>query len=124
MKLFTKIFLCTVTVVTVALSVMGYIVISDSFDNAVNRETERGLEEYQLLKFLLRTGMLSYSENHNLNDETIAEVAIQTAQTAPVGIQIAILDDEGNSIYSTFPAIFHTLAGTPCVPSTPPRMTR
>ena len=104
MKLFTKIFLCTVTVVTVALSVMGYIVISDSFDNAVNRETERGLEEYQLLKFLLRTGMLSYSENHNLNDETITEIAIQTAQTAPVGNQVALLDDEGNSIYSTFPA--------------------
>ncbi len=103
MKLFTKIFLCTVAVITAALAVMGYIIISDSFDNAVTRENERGLEEYQLLKFALQTGILSYNENKNLSDETMTEIAMQTAQIAPAGNQVAVLDYEGGTIYSTFP---------------------
>ena len=103
MKLFTKIFLCTVAVITVSLSVLGYIIISDSFDNAVSRENERGLEEYQLLKFVLQTGILSYNEKQNLNDETMVEIGVRTANNAPFGNQVAVLNENGEIIHSTFP---------------------
>ena len=47
MKLASKIFLCTLAVVVLALAASGYLIISSSFQNAVDRECERSLEEYQ-----------------------------------------------------------------------------
>ena len=75
MRLFTKIFLCTIAVVTVALSVTGYRLISDSFNNSVARETQRGLEEYQLLKFTLQSGILSAEESGSISTENIKTIA-------------------------------------------------
>ena len=103
MKLFTKIFLCTMTVITTALSVMGYMMIADSFNNAVDREIERGLEEYQILKFALQAEIFANSENGNLNDETIKTAAEQTALLSPNKNQTAILDGNGEIIFSDFP---------------------
>lgn len=91
MRLFTKIFLCTIAVVTVALSVTGYRLISDSLNNSVARETQRGLEEYQLLKFTLQSGILSAEESGSISTENIKTIAQQTANLAPSGNQTAIL---------------------------------
>lgn len=54
MKYFVKIFFCMILVITIALAVMGYVLISHNFENALSREKARVLEEYQLLKFSLR----------------------------------------------------------------------
>lgn len=104
MKLFTKILFCTTTVITVALCVMGYLMISDNFENALSRETQRGLEEYQLLKFTFQSGILSAYESGGLDSDMLKAVAGQTAQLAPSGGQIAVLDEAGDIILSTFPA--------------------
>ena len=104
MKLFTKIFLCTITVITAALSITGYLMISDSFENAVSRESQRGLEEYQLLKFTLQSGILSASEQSAMSEETFRSLAQQTADLAPSGNQTAVLSNTKSVVYSTFPA--------------------
>ena len=104
MRLFTKIFLCTLAVVTAAVSVTGYLMISDSFTNAADRENQRGLEEYQLLKFTLQSGILSASSNDNLTEDNMTALAQQTAGMAPSGDQTAVFDSEKQMIYSTFPA--------------------
>ena len=51
MKHFVKVFFCMILVITIALAVMGYVLISHNFENALSREKARVLEEYQLLKF-------------------------------------------------------------------------
>ena len=104
MRLFTKIFLCTIAVVTVALSVTGYRLISDSFNNSVARETQRGLEEYQLLKFTLQSGILSAEESGSISTENIKTIAQQTANLAPSGNQTAILALDKSVIFSDFPS--------------------
>lgn len=105
MKLFTKIFLCTVAVITFALSVMGFLMISESFKNAFARENQRALEEYQLLKFTLQSGMLSAAQSKSLTEESLLSLARQTADVAPSGNQTAIFSgDEKQLIHSTFPA--------------------
>ncbi|HWS29792.1 MAG TPA: HAMP domain-containing sensor histidine kinase [Clostridia bacterium] len=110
MKLFTKIFLCTIAVITAALSVMGYLMISDSFANAVTHESQRGLTEYQLLKFALQSGILSASEAGELGVEAMESVAQQTVNAAPSGNQTAVLMEDGSVILSSFPEGY-TFAG-------------
>lgn len=103
MKLFTKIFLCTIAVITAALSIMGYLMISDSFANAIAHENQRSLMEYQLLKFVLQSGILSVSENKGLSDEAMKAVVQQTVSAAPSENQTAALTENESVILSTFP---------------------
>ena len=56
MKIFAKIFICTISVISISLSVLGYIIISDSFKNSVESEYENAVSEYQLVKFALQSG--------------------------------------------------------------------
>ena len=78
MKLFAKIFICTIAVITAALAVVGYAMISGSFKNAMEHEYENAEAEYQLVKFALQSGMLSNSEDGSLTDEALIEAAKQT----------------------------------------------
>lgn len=103
MKLFTKIFLCTIAVITAALSIMGYLMISDSFSNAIAHENQRSLTEYQLLKFALQSGILSASENNGLSDEAMKAIVQQTVNAAPSENQTAALAENESVIFSTFP---------------------
>ena len=58
MRLFAKIFLCATLVLSIALSLSGYLLITSSYKNAINRETERALDEYQYNKFSVQAALL------------------------------------------------------------------
>ncbi len=103
MKLFTKIFLCTVIVITAALSVMSYFMISESFKNSLGRENRRSLDEYQLIKFTLQSAILAAARSDSLSDDSMANIAMQTADAAPSGSQTAIFSENKQLIYSSFP---------------------
>lgn len=103
MKLFTKIFLCTIAIITAAISIMGYLMISDSFTNAIEHENQRGLTEYQLMKFALQSGMLSASEKGELSGEVMQSIAQQVASAASSENQTAVLWEDSSIILSTFP---------------------
>lgn len=82
---------------------MGYLMISDSFANAIAHENQRSLMEYQLLKFALQSGILSVSENKGLSDEAMKAVVQQTVSAAPSENQTAALTENESVILSTFP---------------------
>lgn len=82
---------------------MGYLMIGGSFENAIAREQQRGLEEYQLLKFSLQSGMLSAYEGGTLTRESLLALAMQNAEAAPSGDMTAVFDEEGIAVFSTFP---------------------
>ncbi len=106
MKLAAKIFLCTLVVVVLALAASGYLIISSSFQNAVNRECERSLEEYQLLKFTLQSDILNATENSVVTGKVLRTLAQHTAKIAPDGNQVAIFTREKGMLYSDFPEDF------------------
>ena len=102
MKLFAKIFICTIAVITAALAVVGYVMISGSFKNAMEHEYENAEAEYQLVKFALQSGMLSNSENGSLTDEALTEAAEQTVSAVQRGTEAEVLSEDGTIVSSTF----------------------
>ena len=101
MKLFTKIFLCTVAVITLTLSMLGYTMLKTSFKNALARERESCISEYQLLKFALQSHVLSAMESGGLDEDSLKYAARQTVSAAPGAA--AVLTGDGGSIVSGFP---------------------
>ena len=102
MKLFAKIFICTIAVITAALAVVGYVMISGSFKNAMEHEYENAEAEYQLVKFALQSGMLSGTENGSLTDEALKEAAEQTVSAVQRDTKIMVLSEDGTAVCSTF----------------------
>ena len=102
MKLFAKIFICTIAVITAALAVVGYVMISGSFKNAMEHEYENAEAEYQLVKFALQSGMLSNSENGSLTDEALTRAAEQTVSAVQRDTKIMVLSEDGTAVCSTF----------------------
>lgn len=104
MKLFAKIFFCTVAIITAALSATGYAVISRSFRTAILREYDNAAAEYQLLKFALQSGMLANSASGELTDDALLSAAVKTAAAVRGDTRIAVFDENGDIVFSTFPA--------------------
>jgi len=68
MKLFAKIFLSAMIVLSVALSLSGYLFITLSYKNAVDQETQRAMDQYQYIKFLLQGDLLNRRDQINKNN--------------------------------------------------------
>ena len=93
MKLFSKVFLCTLSILTLTLGVSGYFLISASFNASLTRETDRALEQYQLLKYNLQSAILNAYRTDSLSDETLAACAQQTVQIAPEDTLVGVYPD-------------------------------
>ena len=59
MKLYAKFFLCATLVISIALLLSGYLLITLSHETAINRETERALNQYQYDKFTVQAHLIS-----------------------------------------------------------------
>ncbi|MCL2285823.1 MAG: HAMP domain-containing histidine kinase [Firmicutes bacterium] len=59
MRLFAKFFLCATTVISIALLVSGYLLITFSHESAVKRELERAATQFQFDKFAVQVRLLS-----------------------------------------------------------------
>lgn len=86
MRLFAKVFLCTTLVSTLALSLSGYLLIASSYSDALKRETERALDEYQYTKFSVQSALITGVDNleHTLALTQHAQAALFTGDGAPV----------------------------------------
>ncbi len=115
MKLFAKIFICTVLVITIALSVTGYIMISGSFRSAVEREYNNSRTQHQMLKFALQSAMLSRTEaGDRLSDEALSEAAGTLSYYAENhGAGAAVLLADGGVLYSSLPKGVDLAASVP-----------
>ena len=110
MKLFSKIFLCSMIVLTMALSLSGYLLITSSYKNAVNQEIQRSMDQYQYIKFLLQADLIQQEKQMDKTklDETIySSVSKLNNQNLP-GFSsdnnyISVFREDHTSIYTTFP---------------------
>ena len=59
MRLFAKFFLCTTLVISIALLLLGYLLITFSQENAINRETRRAQDQFQYEKFSVQANLIS-----------------------------------------------------------------
>ncbi|MBR0135425.1 MAG: HAMP domain-containing protein [Clostridia bacterium] len=103
MKLFAKIFICTVLVITIALSITGYIMISGSFKSAYEREFNNSRTQHQMLKFALQSAMIAGNDGSGLTDEQLTAAASRLAFSNEFGMGAAVFSEDGSAVYSTLP---------------------
>ncbi len=97
MKFFSKLFLCAVLVLTVALASAEYYTISSSLDNAVEHQVENGLQQHQLVKYALQSAMITAGRSETIEDSTLSALAQQTAEA--MGVRLLLASSEGDSLY-------------------------
>ena len=100
MKLFSKLYLVILILVTVALSFTEYFIINVSFNSALNTQVDSSLKQHQLIKYAIQSDMLSAIQTGN---EDILEVATEAANsTADVmATDIMLLQEDGQMLYRT-----------------------
>ena len=98
MKFFSKLFLCTVLVLTVALSVTEYYTVSSSLDNAVEHQVENGLQQHQLVKYALQSAILTAGQEENIDNRTLSALAKQTAEA--MAVCLFLTSSEGEVLYA------------------------
>lgn len=110
MKLFSKIFLSAMIVLSIALSLSGYLLITSSYQNAVDLETQRAIEQYQYTKFLLQADLINQrvqTDSNNLANSISPGLSNLVDQNLPGfsegGNYISVFGEDQMSIYSTFP---------------------
>jgi len=62
MRLFAKFFLCATFVISIALLISGYLLISLSHESAIGRETERALNQFQFDRFTVQANMIANAD--------------------------------------------------------------
>lgn len=98
MKFFAKLFLCTLLILTGALAVAEYFSVSASLSNAVEHQVESGLQQHQLVKFALQSGILNASRSATVDENTLRDVAQQTAEA--MSVELCLAPDGEEALYS------------------------
>ena len=62
MRLFAKFFICATFVISVALLLSGYLLITLSHESAIDRETERALNQFQHDRFTVQANIISHAD--------------------------------------------------------------
>jgi len=105
MKFTIKVFISTIIIVAISFSTGAYLLISDNFRAAMDREIKRGLEEYQLLKFAYESAIISSEmQEQQPTEETMRELALQLTNGAgSSGRFIRVYGSQLNEIYTNLP---------------------
>lgn len=98
MKFFSKLFLCTALVLTVALSVTEYYTVSSSLDNAVEHQVENGLQQHQLVKYSLQSAIITADQSETVDNSTLSTLAGQTAEA--MGVSLYLKSANGDALYA------------------------
>ena len=107
MRLFTKIFLCTVLVITISMAILGYSLISTSFNNAVANEKSRITNEFSLLEYTFKAGIFNAkSTGHRITKTQLNALCIQTVKLTTQNCHIALFDSNDDMVYSDFPLYY------------------
>ena len=99
MRLFAKFFLCATFVISTALLISGYLLISLSHESAINREIERALNQFQFDRFTVQANMIANTDSliegtgHSMFNRLSSELSGLTA----------FFDEDSRLIYSALP---------------------
>lgn len=99
MKLFVKIFLCSIATLSLFLSLSAYILISSSFESFMDREVNQAKNQYTYIKYNIQSKLLMNKNKKLIRDEydlSIFDVSKYTIE----GNQIAILNEDKKIISS------------------------
>ena len=62
MRLYAKLFICATIVISIALLLSGYLLITYSHESAINREADRAITGFQYDKFTAQAGLIAYAD--------------------------------------------------------------
>lgn len=110
MRLFVKIVLCATLVLSAAILLSGYLLITDSYKNALLRETEHARSVYQYDKFAVQSALLSGSGA----PETSSWVEL--AET--LNGQVAFFSEDQELLYTNLPSGVDPLLPEDCAEET------
>ena len=100
MKLFWKQFTATVCLMVTMFAVFGSIFLQTSFQIMLEREKERGLEEWKMFQFALLASMEALPEGYSIENDTMTEM-VETIEDS-IGSQengIALYNENRQLIY-------------------------
>ncbi len=103
MKLYVKIFLCSIATLSLFLSLSAYVLISSSLKNYMNREIDQAKNQYTYIKYNIQSKLLmSKNRKQEINEKydlSILDVSRYTIE----GNQIALLSEDKTIISSNLP---------------------
>ncbi len=104
MKLFIKIFLCTIVIISISLSLSSYIFIKLTFDNSMNREEREILNNFKTIKSAVQSNMIMKSV-YDIDFEEIFKnqyFKLGNEKDNEIKSKIAIFNQDGEEIFSEF----------------------
>lgn len=98
MRFSAKLFLCTMLILTAALALAEYYTVSTSLTNAVGHQVESGLQQHQLVKYAIQSGILAASRSDSVDEATLGDIALQTAEA--MSVELSLAPAGGEPVYS------------------------
>ena len=99
MRLAVKFFLCASVVISAALLLSGYFLITFSYEGAISRETERAVNQFQYDKFTIQAGLLE--NKADFNEEIPRNLLIRLA--SELSGLAAFFTEDRTLLYSDIP---------------------
>ncbi|MCL1788462.1 MAG: cell wall metabolism sensor histidine kinase WalK, partial [Defluviitaleaceae bacterium] len=99
MRLFAKIFLCATFVISIALLLLGYLLITFSHENAIHRETHRAQSQFQYEIFTVQSNLITNAEA-GASDALISRHFLELASRT---VSLVSLDENRQLIYFDLP---------------------
>ncbi|MCI8992895.1 MAG: HAMP domain-containing protein [Eubacterium sp.] len=102
MKIMEKLFQTVICLVMVLFAIFGNILFIASFQNSLQQETERGLEEIKMLQYALSASLNGLPEQYKAVDTAVGEIAVtikSSMQTADTDFMI--FNEDREKIYET-----------------------
>jgi signal transduction histidine kinase len=103
MKFFYKLFLCTTAIITVALTTMICLTLSLTLRSSVQQSIESALSQHRLLEYAMECSILNVSNSGTFNQQTLSELAEQSASLLTNGERYALVTAEGETVSGTVP---------------------
>lgn len=95
MKFFYKLFLCTVTILTISLTTMSCIAVSLSLKSAVHQEMDSAMTQHQLLEYAIECSIIEAGGTEKATEEDLANITEQSAQLLSANEKYALINQDG-----------------------------
>ncbi|MCC8161684.1 MAG: hybrid sensor histidine kinase/response regulator [Lachnospiraceae bacterium] len=92
-----KAFDLVLLLLTATLSFAEYYTVSSSFENAMSRQTDDALRQHQIVKYALRSNLLTMQRNSALTQEAVEEMAEQTAESLSVTLSLTEAEENAQT---------------------------
>lgn len=101
MKFFSKLYFSMLILLTLALSITEYTIVSLSLESSVNRQVEMSVKLHQQARYSVQSDLLSVMQLHNRRIDLLSLRKISGNVSESMNTDIALYDDRGHELYST-----------------------